>query len=154
MFQRLMDLALTGLIGIELFEDLNDVVIYANTLEEHGIKFNNLPGRITKANLHLTLDKCEFLRPKVGYLGHISNKNGVRPDPRKAIAVKHFPVPKTQKNVKQFLGLDLIFLNLLNSQQMPQDYDYILSGRFSSIFVWEKIYLSNRSQISSLLSKF
>ena len=41
----------------------------------------------------------------MGYLGHIIDKNGVRPDPKKIIAVKEFPVPKTQKNVKQFLGL-------------------------------------------------
>ena len=29
----------------------------------------------------------------------------MRPDPKKIIAVKNFPVPKTQKTVKQFLGL-------------------------------------------------
>ena len=50
-------------------------------------------------------DKCEFLRPEIEYLGHIVDKNGVRPDPQKIIAVKEFPVPKTQKNVKQFLEL-------------------------------------------------
>ena len=44
-------------------------------------------------------------RPEVGYLVHIIDKNGVRPDPKKIIAVKNFPVPKTQKNIKQFLGL-------------------------------------------------
>ena len=42
--------------------------------------------------------------PEVGYLGHIIDKNGVRPDPKKIIALKNFPIPKTQKNIKQFLG--------------------------------------------------
>ena len=101
-FQRLMDLILTGLIGTELFVHLDDIVIYANTLEEHEIKFNNLAERLRKANLHLRPDQCEFSRPEVGYLGHIIDKNGVRPDPKKIIAVKNFPVPKRQKNVKQF----------------------------------------------------
>ena len=101
-FQRLMDLILTGLIGTELFVHLDDIVIYANTLEEHEIKFNNLAERLRKANLHLQPDQCEFSRPEVGYLGHIIDKNGVRPDPKKIIAVKNFPVPKRQKNVKQF----------------------------------------------------
>ena len=50
-------------------------------------------------------DKCEFLRPKIGYLGHIIDKNGVPPDHEKIIAVNEFPVPKTQKNIKQFVGL-------------------------------------------------
>ena len=34
-FRRLMDLTLTGLIGTELFVYLDDIVIYANSLEEH-----------------------------------------------------------------------------------------------------------------------
>ena len=59
-FQRLMGLALTELIGTELFAYLNDIVIYANTLEEHEIKFDNLPERLKKENLHLQPDKCEF----------------------------------------------------------------------------------------------
>ena len=100
-----MDLTLTELIETELFVYLDDIVIYANTLEEHKIKFNILAERLRKANLHLQPDKCTFLRPKVGYLGHITNKNGVRPDKKQIIVVKNFPVPKTQKNVKQFLGL-------------------------------------------------
>ena len=101
----LMDITLTGLIGTELFVYLDDMVIFADTLEEHEKKFNNLIQRLRKANLHLQPDKCEFLRPEIQYLGHIIDKNGVRPDPKKIIAVKEFPVPKTQKNVKQFLGL-------------------------------------------------
>ena len=55
---------------------------------------NSLAQRLRKANLHLQSDKCEFLQPKVRYLGHIIDKNGVRPDPSKKIAVKNFPVPK------------------------------------------------------------
>ena len=92
-----MDLTLTGLIGTELFVYLDDIVIYANALEEHEVKFNNLAERLRKANLHLQPDKCEFLWLEVGYLGHIIDKNRVRPDPKKIIAVKNFPVPKTQK---------------------------------------------------------
>ena len=104
-FQRLMDITLTGLIGTELFVYLEDIVIFADTLEEHEKKFNNLIQRLPKANLHLQPDECEFLRPEIGYLGHIIDKNGFRPDPKKIIAVKEFPVQKTQKNVKRFLGL-------------------------------------------------
>ena len=100
-----MDLTLTGLFGIELFVFHDDIVIYANSLEEHENKFNNLAERLVKANLYLQPDKCEFLRPEVGYLDHTIDKNGVCPDLKKIIAVRNFPVPKTHKNVKQFLDL-------------------------------------------------
>ena len=67
-FQRLMDITLTWLIETKLFVYLDDIVIFADTLEEHEKKFNNLIQRLRKA-------------------------------------VKEFPVPKTQKNGKQFSGL-------------------------------------------------
>ena len=72
--QRLMDWILTGLIGTELFVYLDDIAIYANTVEEHEIKFNSLAERLKKANLHLQLGKYKFLRSEVGYWGHIIEK--------------------------------------------------------------------------------
>ena len=103
-FQRLMDLVLTGIQGTELFVYLDEIVLYANSLEEHEEKFNKLMERLTAANLKLQPDKCEFLRPEVAYLGHIIDKEGIRPEPKK-LGVKKFPIPKNSKNIKQFLGL-------------------------------------------------
>ena len=102
-FQRLMDIVLTGLQGTELFVYLDDV-LYADTLEEHEAKFDELMNRLRKSNLHLQPDKCEFLRPEVAYLGHIIDKNGVRPDLKKIKSVQEFSRPKNEKNIKQFLG--------------------------------------------------
>ena len=104
-FQRLMNLVLTGLRGNELFVYLDDIVLYANSLEEHKAKFNKLIERLNAANLKLQPDKCEFLRPEVAYLGHIIDKEEMQPDPKKIEAVKKFPIPKNPKNIKQLLGL-------------------------------------------------
>jgi len=41
-FQRLMDLVLLGLQGKELFVYMDDIVIYATSLEEHERKYNLL----------------------------------------------------------------------------------------------------------------
>ena len=87
-FQRLMDLVLKGLQGTELFVYPDDIFLYANSLEEHEEKFIELIGRLSTANLKLQPDKCEFLRPEVAYLGHIIDKEGVRPDPKKIESVK------------------------------------------------------------------
>ena len=52
-FQRIMDLVLTGLQGTELFVYLDDIVLYANSLEEHEKKFNKLMERLSAENLKL-----------------------------------------------------------------------------------------------------
>jgi len=100
-----MDLVLSGLQGEEVFVYMDDIVIYATSLEEHERKYNLLMERLRNANLKLQPDKCEFLKTEVTYLGHVISKDGVKPDPKKLEAVKQFPRPKSPKNIKQFLGL-------------------------------------------------
>ena len=104
-FQRLMDQVLSGLQGLELFVYMDDIVIYASSLEEHSHKLKRLLGRLKTAGLTLQPDKCYFLKKEIAYLGHIITRDGVKPDPRKIEAVREFPRPKTRKNIKQFLGL-------------------------------------------------
>ena len=104
-FQRLMDKVLSGLQGIELFVYMDDIVIYADSLEEHTRKLRTLFKRLERANLTLQPEKCSFLRKEVGYLGHIISRDGVKPDPLKVEAVRKFSQPKNAKNIKQFLGL-------------------------------------------------
>lgn len=104
-FQRLVDKALLGLQNVELFVYMDDVVIYADSLEDHTRKLLNLFDRLDKANLTLQPEKCIFLRKEVNYLGHVITQEGVKPDPKKVEAVRKFPCPRNAKNVKQFLGL-------------------------------------------------
>ena len=48
--------------------------------------------------------KCVFAKDCVKYLGHIIKNNCIRPQKDNLTAIKNFPTPKTQKNVRQFLG--------------------------------------------------
>lgn len=104
-YQRMMDIVLSGLQGIEIFIFMDDIIIYSQTLEEHMQKLRRVLERLKEAGLTLQPDKCHFLRRKVVYLGHVISENGVQPDPDKIRAVKEFPIPKSKKNVKQFMGL-------------------------------------------------
>lgn len=104
-FQRAMDIALKGLIGCGVFVYMDDIIIYAKTLAEHNRILSEVLARLRKHNFKLEVDKCEFLKKEVTYLGHVLGPNGVKVDPEKIRAVKEFPTPKNQKNVRQFLGL-------------------------------------------------
>lgn len=87
-FQRAMDRILSGLQDIEMFVYMDNMVIYANSLEEHARKLGNVLGRLKSAGLALQPEKCSFLQKRICYLGHIISSDGVRPDPRKIEAVK------------------------------------------------------------------
>ena len=104
-FQRLMYKVLLGLQATELFLYLDDIVIYAKDLEDHGKKVRRLLKQLKEANLSLQLVMCEFLFKEIACLGHMIISKGVKPDPKKIEAVQNFPRPKTPKNINQFLGL-------------------------------------------------
>ena len=104
-FQRYIDETFKGLQGKILFSFIDDIVIFADTLEEHNEKLELVMERLKQANLQLNINKCEFLKSHVCYLGHILSKDGISPDPKKIEAVKCFPQLSTVKNVRQFLGL-------------------------------------------------
>jgi len=56
---------------------------YEPNLEEHNKRLIQVLDRLREHNLKLQLDKCEFLRKEVIYLGHTITENGIRPEPSK-----------------------------------------------------------------------
>lgn len=104
-FQRLMNNILTGLQGIKCFVYLDDIVIFANSLQDHPCKLIDIFKRLEKHNLKLQQDKCEFMRHETSYLGHVITESGVRPDPSKIECINNYPIPKNARDIKSFLGL-------------------------------------------------
>ena len=49
--------------------------------------------------------KCKLVTRRVEYLGHFFSSKGIEVNPRIIESVKSFPVPRNQKQVKQFMGL-------------------------------------------------
>lgn len=104
-FQRTMDNVLRGLSGIHCMVYLDDIICYSNSLQDHLEKLRKIFDRLRETNLKVTLDKCEFLRKEVLYLGHVITKDGLKPNDDKIKAVLDFPIPKTPTEIKSFLGL-------------------------------------------------
>lgn len=97
-----MDLVLTGLQGTELFVYIDDIVVYASTLEKHDTKIYRVFTRLWKAGLRLQPEKCMFLSTEVAYLRHVVSEKGVCPNPQKIEAVKNFLVSRSPRNIREF----------------------------------------------------
>eukprot|EP00794_Sanderia_malayensis_P003906 gene3906-biopygen3342 len=104
-FQRLMDLVLSGLHWTHCLVYLDDVIVFAPTVEEHLKRLDVVLDRIEKAGLTLKPAKCQWLRRSVKFLGHIVSEEGVTVDPAKVSSVKNFPIPQNKTDVRSFLGL-------------------------------------------------
>lgn len=79
-FQRLMNTVLSGIQNIRCFVYLDDIVVFADNLENHNKRLIEVFQRLSDYNLKIQPDKCEFLRKEVLYLGHLITENGVKHD--------------------------------------------------------------------------
>lgn len=104
-FQRVMDNVLKELQNKICLVYMDDIIIFSTSLQEHIQNLDLVFKALENSNLKIQLDKSEFLCKSVEFLGHIITPEGVKPNPKKIEAIKKFPIPKTPKEIKSFLGL-------------------------------------------------
>lgn len=104
-FQRVMDSILRELQGKICLVYMDDIIIFSPSLEEHIKHLQQVFEKLRESRLKIQLDKSEFLRTEVEFLGHMITKDGIKPNPKKIIAIQKFPIPRTAKEIKSFLGL-------------------------------------------------
>lgn len=104
-FQRAMNSILGNLIGRVCYVYLDDIIIFGRSLNEHLENLGKVLDRLASSNLKIQLDKCEFLKRDCEFLGHVITGNGIKPNPEKIKEVEKWNLPKSQKEIKQFLGL-------------------------------------------------
>ena len=100
----LMSGALRGLTFKTLIVYVDDILIFSPTFEQHCKDLEEVFDRLRQANLRLHPKKCSFALPETLYLGHIISEEGIRVDESKITLIKNWPVPKTVKDVRKFLG--------------------------------------------------
>lgn len=78
-FQKVMDKAVGDMHMIKVIVYLEDLTVFGRTLEEHEQRLINVLDRLEETGLKLSIDKCQFCRPQVSYVGHI--EKGTVTDP-------------------------------------------------------------------------
>ena len=76
-FQRLMDMVLAGLQWSHCLVYLDDVIILGHTFQEHLSSISQVLQWLHSAGLKVKPSKCELLKRKVYFLGHIVSEKGV-----------------------------------------------------------------------------
>ncbi|OBQ28087.1 MAG: hypothetical protein AN485_24225, partial [Anabaena sp. MDT14b] len=102
-FQRVMQSIFYDLPYVRVYID--DLVVFSESVSEHGAHLAEVVLRLTKANLRLRPEKCSFYRQCVDYLGHVVSGAGIRPAPSKVADLRDVPAPSTGKQMQAFLGL-------------------------------------------------
>ncbi|KAL4147807.1 hypothetical protein QTP88_002156 [Uroleucon formosanum] len=88
---------------------MDDILIATEAVPEHFVILKKVFNLAAKFDLKFRLDKCSFLYECIEYLGYIIDEVSVCPSPRNIDSIKNYPIPKNQKQVRQFIGLASYF---------------------------------------------
>jgi len=83
---------------------MDDILIFSSTMEEHRRVVQEVLQIICDNRLYLKLEKCEFERPEIDYLGLKIAFDKIMMDPVKVQGVAEWPTPQNTTEVRSFLG--------------------------------------------------
>ena len=114
-FCRLMGDIFRDIQWIECLIYMDDIIVPAKTIDETLVRLEHVFQRIQQANLKLKPSKCVFMQKSVKFLGHEVSALGINTDKDKIKAVQEWPVPRTVKQVRSFVGLAAYYKRFIAS---------------------------------------
>ena len=114
-FQALMNHVLRDYIDKICEVYLDDILVYSKNPEEHDEHVKLILQKLAEYSLKVDLEKSEFDKEEVEFLGHIISKNGIRMDPKKIQSILEWPEPENLKDLQAFLGLANYYRRFIKS---------------------------------------
>ena len=104
-FQRLMTSIFRDVIGVSIHVYLDNIFVYADTIQEHEKALRTVFKHLRVQKLYLKWKKCELYAEKVDCLGHIIDKDRIHADMDKIARIVDWQTPHNYNNVQWFVGL-------------------------------------------------
>ncbi|PIA12723.1 DNA/RNA polymerase [Coemansia reversa NRRL 1564] len=104
-FQRVMNHALSDLLGKTCIVYLDDILVFSQNMLDHAHDLDDVLAQLKKHNLRSKPEKCAFFQKSIDFLGHRLSKDGIATDPMKVSAVREWKMPESTTDVRAFLGL-------------------------------------------------
>lgn len=103
-YARLVQLVLRGIPPSVALPFLDDVILHAPTVLEHLDALEEVFKAYRRAKLKLNPMKCFLFQKEVTYLGFKVSEHGLSPTNEYVEVVQSWPMPRTRKALRGFLG--------------------------------------------------
>lgn len=95
---------------------IDDVLISEESWEAHNRTLHRLLSAFRQRGVTVNLDKSDFGCSQVKFLGHVVSSDGIRPEPQKLLVLREYPVPKTKRQVRAYLGFVNYFKRFISHE--------------------------------------
>lgn len=102
---RLMDKVIPHEYHDRVFVYIDDLLVVSADFESHVKLLELVSNRLRSANLTINVDKSKFCLREIKYLGFVIGDGCIRTDIEKIKAIVDFPIPKTVRHVRRFVGM-------------------------------------------------
>ncbi|GJR09830.1 putative reverse transcriptase domain-containing protein [Tanacetum coccineum] len=79
---------------------IDDILIYSKNKQEHEEHLKLILELLKKEELYAKLSKCKFWIPKVQFLGHVIDSQGIHVDPAKIESIKDWASPTSPTEIQ------------------------------------------------------
>ena len=83
---------------------MDDIIVFSHNVHEHMAHLRQVLARMQARQLAVKKRKCEFMRHRLTFLGHVVSAGGVSPDPTKVEAIAQLAAPADVSQLRSFLG--------------------------------------------------
>ena len=130
-FQRVMDSIFRDLPFVFIY--LDDLLIFSTSKEEHETHLKQIFKLLQDNFFRISLDKCEFFKDSLTFLGYKVSSEGLTPPSDKKEAITTFPFPQDSAALRRFLGMvgyyrrfipnfaEIVFLLSEKAKNHPRD---------------------------------
>ncbi|GKF76125.1 putative reverse transcriptase domain-containing protein, partial [Tanacetum coccineum] len=105
-FMDLMNRVCKPFLDKFMIDFIDDILIYSKNKKEYEEHLKAVLELLKKEKLYAKFfSKCEFWIPKVQFLCHVIDSQGIYVDPAKIKSIKNWESPKMPMEIRQFLCL-------------------------------------------------
>ena len=84
---------------------MDHILVFGDTHEQLEQRLEAVLKSIEDKGIRLNIEKCEFTKEKIHFLGYLNGKDGLEADPSKVEAITQMEAPTNISEFRRFLGM-------------------------------------------------
>ncbi len=113
-FQSFIQWVLQEFLDIFCVVYLDNILIFSKSQEEHNLHVLKILQVINQNGLLASIDKCDFDKDSIEYLGFILDKNGISMHPSKLSTIANWPLHNSVRDIQCFLGFANFYCHFIS----------------------------------------